>query len=354
VLTLGELNRATLARQLLLERHALGAPRAIERVCAVQGQWPTAPYVALWSRVRDFHRDALIRALERRRVVRSTLMRGTIHMVSVRDYPALAPLWRARRREEFERLGGDVAAAEAAMRRELEDGPRLYTELAATLGDGTMNRRLGPLVPLAHLPPAGGWRYHGRTRLAEAEAWLGTPFSEPDAGARLLVERYLSAFGPASVQDLARFSGLRMKDLRAGLDALEPRLRRYRDEEGRLLLDLPRRPLPPADAPAPVRFLGRWDNALIGYERRARILPVEYEERKIGLAGDQPFLVDGYVAGVWSVERATTAATLRLEALAPLPRAARRAVEQEAGELLAWHEPEANVRSVRWSSQLGA
>jgi hypothetical protein len=323
-------------------------PRAIERLCAVQGQWPTAPYVALWSRVCDFRRDALMRALERRQVVRSTLMRGTIHIVSARDYPALAPLWRARRREEFGRLGGDVAAAEAATRRELEDGPRLYTELAATLGEA-MNRRFGPLVPLAHLPPAGGWRFHGRTRLAEAETWLGTPFGELDAGARLLVERYLSAFGPASVQDLGRFSGLRMKDLRAGLDALEPRLRRYRDEEGRMLLDLPRRPLPPADAPAPVRFLGRWDNALIGYERRARILPDEYEERKIGLAGDQPFLVDGYVAGVWTVERASKAATLRLEALAPLPLATLRSVELEAGALLAWHEPEADVRNVRWS-----
>jgi hypothetical protein len=348
VLTVRELNRATLARQLLLERRAVSVPTAVERLCAVQAQWPTAPYVALWSRVQGFERDALMRALERRRVVRSTLMRATIHMVSARDFLALAPLWRARRREEFERLGGDVATAEAETRRALANGQRTHAELHRTLGEA-MSRRFGPLLPLAHLPPAGGWRFHGRTHVVDAEAWLGKPFGDLQAGAARLVERYLAGYGPASRRDLVRFSGLRVKDVQAGLDALEPRLRSFADEEGQVLLDLRRRPLPPADTPAPVRFLGRWDNALLGYERRARILPDEYAERKIGLAGDQPFLVDGFVAGLWTVERANTAATLRLESLAPLPRATRRALEEDAGELLAWHEPEAGTRRVRWS-----
>ena len=156
VLSLRELNRATLARQLLLERHALGVPAAIERVCALQAQWSTAPYVALWSRVRDFRHAGLTRALERRAVVRSTLMRGTIHMLSRRDYLALAPLWRARRREELERQGGDVAATEAAARAALADGDRTYTDLNGELGEA-FSRRFGPLVPLAHrLPPARG------------------------------------------------------------------------------------------------------------------------------------------------------------------------------------------------------
>ena len=348
VLSLRELNRATLARQLLLERHALGVPAAIERVCALQAQWSTAPYVALWSRVCDFRHAALTRALERRAVVRSTLMRGTIHLLSRRDYLALAPLWRARRREELERRGEDVAEMEAAARAALADGDRTYTDLNRELGEA-FSRRFGPLVPLAHRPPAGTWRHHGRTPLAEAERWLGSPLGDEGAAAPLLVQRYLAGFGPASRADLLRFSGLRVKDVAPALDALEPRLRRFRDEEGRELLDLSRLPLPAGGSPAPPRFLGRWDNAILGYERRARILPDELADRKIGLAGDQVFLADGFVAGIWTVERASAAATLRLEAFAPLPRATRREVEAEAAALLAWHEPQAEARKVRWN-----
>ncbi len=347
VLTVRELNRATLARQLLLERRLLTTPRAIERLAAVQAQWSTAPYIALWSRVRDFRRDALTRALERRQVVRSTLMRVTLHMVSSRDYLALAPLWRARRRDELERLGVDAATAEAAAREALAGGPRTYTDLNAELGD-VFSRRFGPVVPLAHLPPAGTWRHHGRNFLVDAEGWLGRPFGTPEAGAALLVERYLAAFGPASQQDLLRFSGLRRLDVRDALGTLEPRLRRFDDEDGRELLDLARAPLPPPDAPAPVRFLGRWDNAILGYDRRARILPDEYAGRQIGLAGDQVVLVDGFVAGIWTVERGRRA-TMRLEPLTALPRATRRTVEHEAAQLLRWHEPDADTHRVRWS-----
>jgi hypothetical protein len=347
VLTIRELNRATLARQLLLERRPLPPPRAIERLCAVQAQWPTAPYVALWSRVRDFRREALTRALERRTVLRTTLMRVTLHLLSARDYPVLAPLWRERRREEFVRGGGDVEAGEAAIRAALAEGPRTYTDLLREVGP-PLDRRPGPLVPLAHVPPAGTWRHHGRTLLTEAEVWLEAPFGEVEPGAKLLVERYLAGYGPASKADLLRFAGLRAKDVAGALESLEPRLRHLRDEDGRELLDLRRAPLPPADAPAPPRFLGRWDNVLIGYDRRARILPDAYADRKIGLAGDQVFLVDGLVAGIWVVERGS-AATIVLEALAPLPRRARRAVEDEADLLVRWHEPDADAHRVRWS-----
>jgi len=348
VLSLRELNRATLVRQLLLERRPLSVTRALERLAAVQAQWPTAPYIALWSRVTDFRREALLRALERQQVIRSTLMRTTIHMVSRRDFLALGALWRERRREEFERHGGDIAAAEREARAALADGSRSYTQLNAEHGE-IFSRRFGPLVPLVHTLPAGGWRHHGRTPLAEAEPWLGATFDEPGAGARLLVERYLAGYGPASRADLLRFAGLRVKDVQPALDALESRLRWFRDEEGRTLLDLVRSPLPRTDFAVPVRFLGRWDNALLGYERRARILPDEYAARQIGLAGDQVVLVDGFVAAVWVVERATRVATVVLEALSPLPPAARRAVEEEAGRLVRWHEPEAESHRLRWS-----
>jgi hypothetical protein len=335
-LSIRGLNRATLARQLLLERASLSVPRAIERLCALQAQWTTSPYVALWSRVRDFRRSALTRALERRLVVRSTLMRSTLHLVSAEDYLVLAGLWRAWQRERFARGGGDVGAAEAASR----EAPRLGEAFST---------RYGPLVPIVHVPPAGTWRHHGRIGLAEAEVWLGGALGSPAGGAALLVERYLGGYGPASLADLLRFSKLRAKDVSAGLEALEPRLRRLRDEDGRELLDLARRPLPAADTPASPRFLGRWDNALLGYDGRRRILPNEYAHLQIGIAGDQPFLVDGFIAGLWTVERTTTAAALVLEPLAPLPRGARREVEDEAARLLAWHEPEADARRVRWS-----
>jgi hypothetical protein len=343
-LTLRDLNRATLARQLLLQREHLSAPRAIERLCAMQAQWPTAPYIGLWSRVREFDRDELTRARERRQVVRGTLMRMTLHLVSARDYLALAPVFRTQRRENFERHAGNVAKAEANLRRALAAGPRTWAELAREI-EG-FSYRSGTVLPLLHVPPAGAWKNFGRTPLVEAESWLGKPYGDRDAGARLLVRRYLAAFGPASRSDLLRFSGLRVKDVETGLDG---RLRQFHDEDGRTLLDLSRAPLPAADTAAPSRFLGRWDNALLAYDRRDRILPDEYAERKICLTGEQVFLVDGFVGGIWTVERTKTAATLLLEPLAPLPRPRRREVEEEAAALVRWHEPEAETHRVRWS-----
>jgi hypothetical protein len=343
-LSLRELSRATLARQLLLERRVLSVPGALERLCAVQAQWSTSPYVALFSRVRGFDQAQLTRAYERRRIVRATLMRTTIHMVSARDFLALVPVWRARRHEQ---LGSPAPAAEDSVRAALADGSPTHAELRRRVGGGVYDGRFGSPLPIVHLPPAGTWLYYGRVRLAEAERWLGGRMGDARNGATLLVRRYLAAFGPATQADLLRFSGLRLKDVAAALEELP--LRRFRSEDGAALLDLPRAPLPPADTPAPVRFLGRWDNAHLGYDRRARIVPDEYAERQIGLTGDQAFLVDGFVAGVWEVERGRTAATLTLEPFAPLTPATRRELEDEAAQLVRWHEPEADVHRVRWS-----
>ena len=284
VVTVRELNRATLARQLLLERHALTVPRAIERVCALQAQWPTAPYVALWSRVRDFRRDALTRALERRTVIRSTLMRTTIHMLSRADYLALATLWQIRRRSQHERDGGDVEVDETAARLALAGGERTYADLNRELGEA-FSRRFGPLVPLAHVPPAGTWRHHGRTQLVEAECWLGATFGDARAAATLLVERYLRGYGPASLGDLRRFSGLPTQDLASGLETLEPRLRHCRDEEGRLLLDLARLPRPGRDTTSTAalpRPLGQSADRLrpAGTHSPGRVLGAEHRPRR--------------------------------------------------------------------------
>ena len=338
-LTVRELNRATLTRQLLLERRRLAVPAALERLCAVQAQWSTSPYVALWSRLRAFDRAQLTRAYERRRIVRATLMRVTIHMLSAGDYLALAPVWRERRRGQ---PGGD---AHDRVRAALSDGPLTHAELRRAVGDDVYNGRYGSPLPIVHVPPAGTWRRHGQTRVADGERWLRGRLGDARGGAELLVRRYLRAFGPASRADLLRFAGLRLQDVAHALDGLV----RLRDDDGRELLDLPRAPLPPADAPAPPRFLGRWDNAHLGYDRRARIIADEYAELQIGLTGDQAFLVDGFVAGTWDVERATTAATVVLRAFAPLPPAARRDAADEAQRLVRWHEPDADVHRVRWS-----
>jgi Winged helix DNA-binding domain len=341
-LSVRELNRATLARQLLLERRRLSVPAAFERLCAVQAQEPTAPYVALWSRLAGFDRDALTRAYEQRRIVRATLMRVTIHMLSGRDFLALAPIWKARRHEQ---LGVEARAAEASVRAALANGAPTHAELRRAVGDAVYHGGHGSPRPVVHVPPAGTWRFYGRVRLADAEAWLGSPLGDAEAGAKLLVRRYLAAFGPASRADLLRFSGLRAKYVAPGLDGL----RRFVGDDGRELLDVPRAPLPAADTPAPVRFLGRWDNAHLGYDRRARILPDEFAQLQIGHNGSQTFLVDGFVSGSWEVERARSSATLVLTAFAPLPRAARREVDEEASALVRWHDPQAGVHRVRWS-----
>ena len=335
VLTDRDLNRALLARQLLLERERHPVPRAVERLCAIQGQWSPSPYIGLWSRLAGFERDELTRAFERMQVVKATLMRITLHVVSARDFLALAPLWRAHRRDEYERRGGDADAIQAMIGAALAERPRTHAELYELFPD-VYDWRARSLLALVHLPPSGTWRYHGPTHLTEAERWLGKPLGNPAAGAKLLVERYLSAFGPASQADLLRFAGLRVKDVKPGLDALASRLVRYRSDDGRVLLDLDGAPLPPPDTPAPVRFLPKWDSTLLAYDRRTRILPAEYQKAVIRKNGDvqQTFLVDSVVAGLWRLHRGR----VELEPFAPLRPRVRRELEEEGAALAQFHE----------------
>jgi hypothetical protein len=336
-LSLRELNRATLARQLLLDRKKVGVLAAIERVAGLQAQWPPSPYVGLWSRLAGFERESLERAVLRGDVVKPTVMRGTLHLVTARDYPIF---WWA-----------------------LRDMPTWYdeTHLEHALRLLEPVRKLAPLTHkegLAYLEDAGhadeierrrifhALRRHAHLLHArESALWKGRPSAvfhphpEPDeltvlAARKELVRRYLAAFGPATRADIAGWSGLRIADFTEALDALEP-LRRFRDEKGRELLDLPRAPLPPADTPAPVRFLPKWDNTLLAHADRTRVLPEELRKAVIAKNGDvtQTFLVDGLVAGSWTNDKK---GKISLTPFAPLPRAARRAVEEEAARLEAW------------------
>jgi hypothetical protein len=354
-LTLRELNRALLARQLLLERRKLGVQQAVERLCALQAQWPQSPYIALWSRLTGFRRAQLTRALEQHKVVKATLFRITLHMTSARDYPSYAAVVLRAARETtprvtaqtLEELSRRVRAAAMA-------GPVTHEQVEAIAAERLgMRWRTRTLTPLVHLPPGGTWSHYGRVQLRAMEAVLGVELPPRDDGAELLVRRYLNAFGPASRQDLLRFAGVRVGDVRAGLERLE--LRRYRDEGGRILFDLPGAPIPNGDTTAPVRFLPKWDSAILAYAppERTRILPEPRRSTVIGKNGDvaPTFLVDGFVAGTWLIERGRGGATLSLTPFRRLDRGTRAELDAEGEELLRFVEPDARSRAIRVTSR---
>jgi hypothetical protein len=334
-LTVRELNRATLARQLLLERRRIGLVGAVERLAGMQAQWAPAPYVGLWTRVEGFRREALERALLARRLVRAVLMRETIHLVSLADYGRFgvavgAPPWL---RADAAELGNRVHNAV----REFASVPRTRADVLAFLaGEHGIDPESAEAAwyalrirsRLTHAPESGLWRQKGRTRYLTIEH----PPADRATARTELVRRYLGAFGPATRADIGAWSGLRVRDFEADLARLEP-LRRFRDEHGRELYDLPRAPLPGADARVPVRFLPRFDNLVLSHKDRTRVLPEEYRPEVIdGGWVRSTFLVDGLVAGAWEVEDGR----VRIESFAPLPLAARREVEDEAARLEAW------------------
>jgi hypothetical protein len=306
VLTLRELNRALLARQLLLERRKLGVQQAVEKLGAIQAQWPQSPYIALWTRLTGFRKEQLTSALEQHKVVKATLFRITLHMTSARDYPYYAAVvLRAAREstpranaEQLEKVARRVRAA--AMKATLT-----HEQLEAMAADamGGFRWRTRTLTPLVHMPPGGTWSHYGRVQLRAMEAVLGVEVPSREDGAERLVRRYLAAFGPATQQDLLRFSGVRVGDVRAGLERVE--LRRFKDERGRVLLDVPGGPLPDGDAPAPVRFLPKWDSSILAYAppERTRILPEKFRPTVIAKNGDvaPTVLIDGFVAATWDI-----------------------------------------------------
>ncbi len=317
---------------MLLTRAKLPVPQAVERLCAMQHQDPRAPYVGLWSRLEGFRREQLTRALDERRVVRGTLFRITIQLVSARDHSAFAVLTHGRWAEDFERWG--LAGEELAgrLRRLAEEGPFTYADANRAIPElpEKYRWRVRCLTPLVHVPPAGTWG-NVRVRVTTADRWLAHPSPEPGEAAELFVRRYLAAYGPASREDLLRFSALRVKDVQVGFDRLDSSLVRFESEEGRTLYDLKRAPRPTADTPAPIRFLPMWDHVILGYDDRTRILPREYHSTVIRKNGDvlPTFLVDGVVAGLWRFR----GDKVEVEPFGPLPRVLRRVLDDEAARL---------------------
>jgi winged helix DNA-binding protein len=339
ILSRRALNRALLARQMLLERRRITLPRALERMGGLQAQYAPSMYVGLWSRVEGFARDDLTRALERRTVVQGTLMRVTIHLVSRPDYWPLALAVRPARRHWWVRTRRDgpgaeaMAAAARTLRPRLAEGPLTRAEIEAIVGKPRAGG-VGLWIDLVRAPPSGTWERRRADLYAEAEAWLGPPALEPAAALEHLVRRYLGAFGPAGRADIAGWAGLSPRALAPVLERMT--LRRFRAEAGEELLDLPRAPLPDPETPAPVRFLPTWDAVLLTHARRSGVLPEEHRERIFSSRNPQSFptfLVDGAVAGTWRHERGR----IVLDPFRPLDRATRRALEQEAEGLRALH-----------------
>jgi hypothetical protein len=353
------LNRALLARQLLLRRSKTGALEAVEHLLGLQAQVPNSPYIALWSRLADFQFDELATLVTHRRVVRLALMRSTIHLVSAADCIRLRPLMepvlvRALRGTFGRRLAGmDLDAVAAAGRAIVEAQPRTLGELGAILSKqwperdpAALSNAVRALVPLVQVTPRGIWGASGAAASTSAEKWLGRRVAaKPSAGAMLL--RYFAAFGPASIGDAQAWSGL--TQLREVVERLRPRLQTFTDPHGVELFDLPDAPRPDGDLEAPPRLLPEFDNVWLGHKDRTRVLAAKPGRELVGSGGFMSglFLLDGFVAGRWKIARRPRAATLAIEPFSVIRKADRIAVAEEALRLLRVVASDADEHDVR-------
>jgi len=359
-MNLRELNRATLARQLLLERSSLTPLAAIERLVAMQAQVARPPFIGLWTRLARFSREQLCTLLHDRKVVRVTALRATLHLMTARDYIALRPA--------LQPMLTQIMQALLKQRAAVIDIPKL-SAYAATLLPATFDqlrpqlakkftktdeRALGYAVrtqlPLVQLPTtADRWAFPASAQFAAAATYLDKPIAAT-AEPHELVRRYLAAFGPATIKDAQIWSGIR--DLKPAFEALRPELVTFRDDKQRELFDLPTAPRPPATTPAPARFLPDFDNLVLGHDDRRRIVSDADRKHIVtkNLLVKATFLVDGFVAGTWTIERKKAAATLRLTPFAPLKKPARAELEREGESLLRFVEPDATAFSISVSA----
>ena len=364
-LTLRELNRALLARQLLLKRHKLDVVSAVERLACLQGQWAPSPYVALWSRLSGFKRERLTRPIDRGEIVKATLMRATLHLVSATEYPAYSLATMEGRFGAWRPPGGPALAELDELHRAVLAFARKTPRTRAEIQDFTAG----------HLPPSAAKNERLRNWFSWAAVatsglvWdsVGAHFEhrqlgrhiapparlrkapKPETAYALVVRRHLGAFGPATVADIATWSSVRVPNIRAALAQIKD-LRRFTDERGRELIDLSSAPRPAADAPAPPRFLARFDAAILGHAapERTRVLPEQYRRAVIFSAEVWPtFLVDGFVAGRWAIAVRPKEAVLELKPFKPLARADRAALALEGEELVRFYAPESKTHGVR-------
>ncbi|TMC84465.1 MAG: winged helix DNA-binding domain-containing protein [Chloroflexi bacterium] len=347
------LNRALLARQLLLERRRASAASTIERLVGMQAQAPNLPYVGLWARLVGFRHQELSRLIESRAAVRMSLMRNTIHLVTARDAVALKPLFMPLGERGFMHGSpwgrgmreADMVSILRAGREIMGERPRTVAELAGIMAARFPNHDANALaygvrymVPLVFTTPRGIWGAGGPVALTTFEAWLGRA-PGPALAAEQLVVRYLAAFGPASPADMRAWSGLAMREF---FDQLRPRLKVFRDETGRELFDVPRAPRPHGDITVPVRLIPDYDNILLAHADRTRIMP---EGRHLGMFSSNgvmqgAVLVDGYVRAMWQPKTHKGATTLLITPFGkPLPRREQPPIAEEARALLDFLAP---------------
>lgn len=365
ILTPRELNRATLTRQMLLERDTLSVADAIERLAGMQAQLPLPPYVGLWTRLRGFQRDDLAALIEQRKVVRATMMRATLHLVTTEDYlrlrGAMQPVLDSAQESITKDRGIlDVNRVLTEGRHLLEAQPRTFAEITAHFADfmadadpGAVRYTIRTKLPLVQVPTNTGWRYSSTPQFTLAEDYLDQKISlmPTEDDFKSLVRRYLAAFGPATVTDLQTWSGLgKLKDL---FESLRPELVTYRDEKRREIFDLPEMPIPEADTPAPPRFLPEFDNLLLAHKDRTRVVADAYRKQVYlpGLRVAATILVDGVVQGVWKVAKAKRTATLNITPFDTWSKSVRDALTAEGERLIRFIEPDAKSHDVQFVEQ---
>jgi Winged helix DNA-binding domain len=362
-----QLNRATLERQRLLERQKLGVAETVAALCGLQAQSPASPYLALWNRVARFDAAELDRAYANHAVVKATLMRMTLHVVTIEDYPAFqrAMVDLMRRARVFDRRFTDGGIAVA-------DAEALIPELAAFASAGRSNaefeaaiterglpgnhvwfalRRYGPFW---HAPTGGPWSFNDRPSFMAAQS---EPFDgEREEALPILLRRYLEAFGPASAADFNQFTMLYQPPIKAALAALADELVTHDGPDGKPLHDVATASIPPEDTPAPPRLLPMWDNVLLAYRDRSRVTPDRYRTTISRMNGDTlpAVLVDGHVAGVWR-PAPDGANGIEITAFERLDKATWAALDGEAHDLVAFladRQPDVYRRYAHWWKKL--
>lgn len=350
-------NRATLARQMLLERHDLTAVKGVEQLAGMQAQEPKHPYAGLWTRLRDFDAAELTKAVEDRKVVRATTMRGTLHLMSAKDFLAfrstLEPMLAGAMSVLAERSEGvEPDEVVKAAHQVLADGPLTFTQIRSALSErfpGLNERALGyttrMLAPLVMAPNGSRYGYPANAPFTLAEDWLGKAPAKR-AAPKKLVLRYLAAFGPATPADFQTWSGL--KNAKPVFDELAGELLVLEDAAGKDLYDVPDAPRPDEDTEAPVRFLPEFDNVLLSHAKRTRIIADAHRPAVFtkNLRIKSTYLVDGMVSGLWTASLKRGVATLQLTPFGTTTKKVRGELEKEGTSLLAFLEPTAKSAAV--------